>query len=312
MKMGRKPLCATLLAAAILAAASFVPALAGYSRGGGFTAPGYGARAWGMGGAAVAWGADEGATYWNPALLSLVDSGRIGFSYVNLVPGTEARHSYLAYARSIKEGLLDGPGLDYSEHAIGVLYGNLALEVSDGRKYTENALTLAYAYAPDYFVSIGASVGLLLSSSDIGEFDAKGTTFTAGIRVVLVENVTLAFVARNLFSRVLFDVGDNYNLDRSFTLGAAFEFLDDATLEGDVVGAFGGVSRLVLGCEGRFFSDVLAVRGGIASVTAGESRTLPHAGLGVRLSRLHLDYNANFDTSEAFEDTHRFSLAVDL
>jgi hypothetical protein len=310
--MRRTRLHIVLIAAAGILAAACSPALAGYSRGGGFTAPGYGARAWGMGGAAVAWGADEGATCWNPALLSLVDKGRIGFSYVNLVPGTEARHSYVAYARSIKEGALDAPGLEFSEHAIGVLYGNLALELSDGRKYTENALTLAYAYAPEYFVSIGASMGLLLSSSDIGQFDAKGTTFAVGIRVVMLERVTLALVGRNLFSRVMFDTGEDYNLDRSFTLGAAFEFLDDAVLEGDIVSAFGGVSRVVLGCEGRFFSDVLAIRGGVASVTAGEGRTLPHAGLGFRLGRVQLDYNADFDTDEAFDDTHRFSLAVKL
>jgi hypothetical protein len=299
-------------AGAWVLAAAFSPAFAGYSRGGGFTAPGYGARAWGMGGAAVAWGADEGATHWNPALLSLVEQGRIGFSYVNLVPGTEARHSYVAYARSIKPGAVDAPGLEFSEHAAGVLYGNLALELSDGREYTENALTLAYAYAPEHFVSIGASLGLLLSSSDIGEFDAKGTTLTVGLRVVMLEHMTLAFVGRNLFSRVMFDTGEDYELDRSFTLAAAFEFLDGAVLEGDVVSAFGGVSRVVLGCEGRFFSDVLAIRGGVASVTAGEARTLPHAGLGLRLGRVHLDYNANIDTEEAFDDTHRFSLAVKL
>jgi hypothetical protein len=310
--MRRPKLHTTLIAAAALLAAACSTAFAGYSRGGAFTAPGYGARAWGMGGAAVAWGADEGATYWNPALLSLVEKGRIGFSYVNLVPGTEARHSYLAYARSLEQGALDAPGLEFSEHAIGVLYGNLALELSDGRKYSENALTLAYAYAPEHFVSIGASLGLLLSSSDIGSFDAKGTTFSAGIRVVLLENFTLAFVGRNLFSRVMFDTGEDYNLDRSFTLGAAFEFLDGGVLEGDIVSAFGGVSRLVLGCEGRFFSDVLSLRGGVSSVTAGESRTLPHAGLGFRLGRVELDYNADIDTDEAFDDTHRFSLAVRL
>jgi hypothetical protein len=301
-----------LFASAVALAGTFSPAAAGYSRGGGFIAPGYGARAWGMGGAAVAAGADEGAVYWNPALLSLVERGRIGFSYVNLVPGTDARHSYLAYARAVKEGVLDGPGLAYAEHAIGLLYGNLMLELSDGRKYTENSLTLAYAYSPEYFVSIGASMGLLLSSSDIGEFDAKGTTLTVGLRVVLLEDLTLGLVGRHLFSRVMFDSGEDYNLDRSFTLGAAFRLLDNATVEGDLVAAYGGIARVVLGCEGRFFSDVLALRGGISSVIAGEGRTLPHMGIGVRLRRVDLDYNANFDGSEAFDDTHRFSLAVGL
>jgi hypothetical protein len=302
----------TLFACAIALAGVFSPAAAGYSRGGGFNPPGYGARAWGMGGAVVASGADEGAVYWNPALLSLVKKGRIGLSYVNLVPGTEARHSYLAYARAVESGVLDGPGLEYAEHAVGLLYGNLMLELSDGRKYTENSLCLAYAYSPEYFVSLGASMSVLLSSGDVGEFDAKGTTLTVGVRVVLLENLTLGVVGRHLFSRVMFDSGEDYNFDRAFTLGAAFEPLDHATIEADFVVAWGGIARVVLGGEGRLFSDVLALRGGVSSVTAGESRTIPHAGIGIRVRRVDLDYNANFDASDAFGDTHRFSLAVGL
>jgi hypothetical protein len=301
-----------LAAAAAVLAGAFSQAAAGYSRGGAFTAPGYGARAWGMAGAAVASGADEGATYWNPALLSLVQRGRIGFSYVNLVPGTESRHSYLAYSRAIVKGPLDAPGLAYAEHALGILYGNLMLELSDGRKYTENSIALAYSYSPEYFISFGASMSLLLSSSDVGEFDGKGTTVTAGIRVVMFDRLTLGLVGRNLFSRVLFDTGEDYQLDRSFTLGAAFGLAHGATLEGDIVAAYGGLARIVVGGEGLFFSNVLALRAGVSGVTTGENRTVPHMGLGIRLGRVHLDYNANLDTQEAFDDTHRLSLAVEL
>jgi hypothetical protein len=287
-------------------------AFAGFSRGGSFAAPGYGARAWGMGGAAIAAGSDEGATYWNPALLSLLEGGRLGFTYVDLVPGADAQQSYLAYARGLNPALPDEPGLNYSKHSFGVLYGNLSLELSDGQRYSENTLLLGYAYSPDYFWSVGASLGMLLSTGDLGEFEAKGTTFSVGLRMELTESLTFGAVGRNLASQIMFDSGENYALQRSLTIGLAFRPRDALLLETDMVGAYGGFARFVLGGEMTLLSDVLMLRGGISAVTTGENRSIPHLGIGVRLSRVQLDYNANFDTAEAFDRTHRFSLAIGL
>lgn len=265
-----------------------------------------------MGGAAVAWGSDEGATFWNPALLSLLDGGRLGLSYVNLVEDATARQSYLAYARQLKRAPVDNGEPAFNEHAFGVLYGNLLLELSDGQKYTENSLLIGYSYSPEHFVSIGASVNVLFSSGDIGEFDAKGTSVNLGLRALLVEHLTLGVMCRNMFSRVLFETGEDYSLQRAFILGLAYNMFPNAVLEADVVGAYGGIARVVLGGEATFFSDVLALRGGISGITSGENRTLPHMGIGVHLSRIRLDYNANFDTEEAFGNTHLFSLSIGL
>lgn len=287
-------------------------ALAGYSRGGSFSAPGYGARAWGMGGAAVAIGSDEAATCWNPALLSLVDRGWLGLSYVEPVPGAGVRQSYVAYARPLKRGAADEPELAFNEHALGILYGNLSFDIPDGRGYAENSLLIGYAYSPEYFVSVGASVGVLVASGDIGDVEARGTTFSAGLRVALLERLTLGAVVGNAFSYLMFDSGEDYPLARSFTLGLGVRLLENATVEGDVVGAFGGISRVVLGGEATLFSDLLALRGGASAITAGESRVVPHVGLGIAFRRFRLDYNANLDSEEAFGDTHRFSLAVGL
>ncbi|UCG51241.1 MAG: hypothetical protein JSW58_13745 [Candidatus Latescibacterota bacterium] len=285
---------------------------AGYSRGGSFAAPGYGARAWGMGGAAVAFGTDEGATYWNPALLSLLERGRLGFSYVDLVPDADAQQSYLAYARGLYAGPIDGPGLAYSIHSFGLIYSNLSLELSDGKKYSENSFLLGYSYSPDYFWSVGASLGLLLSTGDLGQFEARGTTFNVGFRIALLENLDFGAVGRNVFSKLMFDSGEDYALERSFTFALAYRPWDLILVEGDVVGAFGGIARLVLGGESWLFSEVLALRGGISTITTGENRSVPHFGIGLRISRIQLDYNANFDAAEAFDDTHRFSLAIRL
>jgi hypothetical protein len=265
-----------------------------------------------MGGAAIAFGSDESATYWNPALLSFIGSRRIGLSYIDLVPGAGARHSFLAFASPLKQGPVDAPGLGFSEHAMGALYGNLMLELSDGRKYTENSLLLGYSYSPEYFVSLGVGVNLLHASSDVDGFGAKGTAFTAGLKVSLKERLTVGIVARNAFSRILYDSGEDYSLERSFALGAAYRATERVVIEGDLVGAFGGLARAALGCEGSFFSNVLALRAGISALTAGENRALPHMGIGVQVRRVQLDYNANFDSGEAFGSTHRFSLAVGL
>lgn len=288
------------------------PAMAGYSRGGGFTAPGYGTRAWGLGGAAIAIGADESAAYWNPALLSHLGNKRLGFSYVDLVPGAEAQQSYLAFAMPLKEGPLDEPGLAYAEHSLGAIYGNLSLDLSDGKKYTENSLLVAYSYAPAYFVSIGASLGMLFSAGDLDNFDSKGTTFSAGLRIALLEKLSLGFVARNMFSKLMFDSGDNVSLERAYVLGLGYQLFDSVSLEGDFVSAYGGVARMVIGGEAKLFSDLLILRGGLSSVTAGENRSIPHMGIGVHFNRIYIDYNANFDSEEAFENTHRFSLGIGL
>jgi len=83
--------------AAGLITAGFTESEAGYSQGGAFKSSSYGARAWGMGGAGVASVCDEGAVYWNPAMMAMLPSNSIGLSYVNLVEGTTARQSQLAY-----------------------------------------------------------------------------------------------------------------------------------------------------------------------------------------------------------------------
>ncbi len=297
---------------AVLVVAAAAPAFAGYSRGGGFTAPGYGARAWGLGGAATAIGADESATYWNPALLSHLGEKRLGFAYVDLVPGAEAQQSYLAFAMPLKEGPLEEPGLEYATHALGAIYGNLSLDLSDGKKYTENSLLIGYSYAPAYFISVGASFGMLFSAGDLDNFDAKGTTVSAGIRIALLEKLSLGLVARNMFSKILFDSGENVSLERAFTLGLGYQLFDTVSLEGDFVNAYGGLARMVIGGEATLFSDLLVLRGGLSAITSGENRSIPHLGIGVHFNRIYIDYNANFDSEEAFENTHRFSLGIGL
>lgn len=284
-------------------------ARAGYSDGGGFTAPGYGTRPWGMGGV-VAIGGDESAIYWNPALLVELDRNRIGFSYVNIVPGAEAYQSQIAYAHILKRGPENEPGLAFNVHTVGALYENLRIELSDGQAYRENLLRLAYAYSPLYFVTVGASFNVMTSSSDVTGFGSDGTAIDIGGRVALFRGVMLGIVVRNALSEVKFDDSTTQSIGRSLTIGAAYRGIRNLAIEGNVESKFGSISRYVLGGEYRAYSDVLAVRAGLSSQSAGESRTVPHLGMGVQYERLRIDYNANFDSDDAFDTTHRFSLGL--
>lgn len=289
------------------------PLHADYSTGGGFSAPGYGARAWGMGGAAIATVGDESAAFWNPAMLSLLDHrNRIGLSYYNLVPGTDATQSYAAYAHVFKEGPLDEPHLRFAKHAAAAILGNLSLKASSGEGYTENTLRLSYAYSPEYFVSIGVSFTALLSTSDLEAFGSKGTAIDAGLRLKLSRNLTVAAVVRNAFSRLDFDDGAQFALPRSLTVGVARTFFEKLTIEGDAVASHGGVSRLALGGEYIGFAGLLSLRAGAAAMLAGESRSIPYFGMGIKVIRIRLDYNANLDTEDALSDTHRVSLGIGL
>ncbi len=288
------------------------PAYGDYSKGGPFASPGYGARAWGMGGAAIATSGGEEAVYWNPAMLSYLRENRIGASYINLVPGAKAYHSHLVFAMALERTDTVDIGRTIASHAVGILVGNLRLELSDDSGYSENTFRFAYAYTPDYFVSFGAAFNALVMTSDFSSFGGTGTSVDAGMRLHLLQNWTFGFVARNAFSRLSYNDGANFSLLRSFALALATNKIPSVEAEVDIVLAHGGISRYIIGAEATLFSGMLALRGGISSLHSGENRTIPHLGLGFKFLRFRLNYNANLDSENAFADTHRFSLSAAL
>lgn len=288
------------------------PARADFSVGGSFAAPGYGARAWGMAGAAIASVADEGATYWNPAMLGLVGGHDLGIAYANLIPGVDARQSYLAYAQPIKQGQADEPGLEHALHAVGAIYGNLVLELADGQTYSENMLRISYAYTPLYFMSFGVSFAGLHTSSDIPNFGGQGTALDIGLRLALTQKFTFAVVVRNVLSQLSFEDGTELSLPRAVVFGVAYRVRDNLVLEGDLESKYGGVSRAILGGEYTVYDEVLAVRAGGAALTSGENRTIPYLGAGVRFRGFHFDYAVDFDMEEAFDNSQRVSLGLEF
>jgi hypothetical protein len=279
--------------------------------GGAFRHPGYGARVWGMGGAGSALVDDESAISWNPAMMALLDGDAIGLSYVNLVKGTTAQQSQFAYAHVIAMNDPDGD-LSTARHAVGVLYTNINLGVNEGNDYNENLLRVSYAFTPDHFVTMGASIEGFFSSSTVDNFGAKGSTVDAAVRLNLTKNTTLAIVARDIFSRYSYDDGRDFKKDRAFTLAVAYTGLDHVSFEGDAWTNYGAFSRFILGAETDYLLRHFALRAGVASLRSGEVRAVPYFGFGVRLLDEHINihYNANLDDANAFEDTHRFTLSI--
>ena len=300
-----------LLVVAMLATAA--AAHADYSVGGAFRHPGYGARAWGMGGAAIATVDDESAVYWNPAMLALVRGNTIGASYVNLVQGTTSRQSQLAYVHVIARNRGEG-GRESARHVAGLLYTNINLGIAESNSYNENLLRLVYAFTPEHFISFGFSFEAFFSTSDVDNFGGKGTTVDGSVRLQLTEYTTVGLVVRDAFSRYSFEDGADFQKERNWALGIGFAGLPFVALEGDAVYDHGGVSRLVAGAETEYILGHLALRAGASSLRSGTSRTVLHAGLSVRAleERLNLHYNYNLDEASAFEDTHRFTLSFVL
>jgi len=134
----------------------------------------------------------------------------------------------------------------------------------------------------------------------------------AAVRLALLEELTLGFVARNAFSRYSYDDGLDFSREREFAFGVSAAYIPHATIEGDIVFAHGSLSRAIFGGETEYLFDLLALRAGFAVLRSGKMRHVPYFGAGFRLSRLTLHYNANLDDEIAFDSTHRFSLSLSL
>lgn len=301
-----KRICAYVLIALAMSSV----ARAESSRGGAFRLPDYGARAWGMGGAAIATVDDESAVEWNPAQLAVLRTHVVGASYVNLVEGTTARQSQIAYARVIQRRT-DDPSV--ARHAAGVQFTNLHLVIAGGEAYDENHLRLAYAYTPDAFLTFAVGASIFFSSSDVPDFDAFGSSVDFALRVDLTESVNVGMVGRDLFSRYSYGNGADYSKTRGLALGVATTAIPYVTAEIDVAYDHGDYARTMVGAESAYIMGHLSLRAGFASLSSGDSRSIPYFGLGLRAGheRFILHYAASFDDGEeAFGNTHRFSVGL--
>jgi len=298
-----------LFAAAVAIAATAPKVRAESSQGGAFHLPAYGARGWGMAGAFMVRVDDESAVAWNPAGLGTAPRA-LGASYLQLVEGVSAGQSQLVFTMPISRVRNDGTGS--ARHAAGVMLTNLSADIVGGETYSENYLRLAYAFTPEPLVSFGLAFAGFASTSGVEGFDAWGTSFDITGKLSLSQTWSVALVARDVFSRYSYDDGTDYDLEPQFILGLAWLGDRRFAVEGDVVRSYGGWSRAALGVETEYFFSYVALRGGLAWLNTGESRTVPAFGVSVRAfaDRLTLHYGANVDEEDALGVTNRVSLAV--
>jgi hypothetical protein len=280
------------------------------STGGAFMLPPYGARAWGMAGAVIARIDDESAVDWNPAGIARCPR-TAGVGYVELVPDAFVTQAQAAYVEPLGRERDRETGV--IRHAAGAMFTSLSFDVGAGQTYVENHLRLAYAYSPQPLVSLAIGAQGFAARSGVTGFDAWGTSVDLAARLALTRAWSFAVVGRDPFSRYSFDDGRDSSKEAQYVIGLARSDPRGIDLEVDFVYVHEGWLRTLVGAETRYLFGLVALRGGVALRSVGETRTAYSFGTSVRAAgRLFVHYGATLDEEDAFGTVHRFSLAVRL
>lgn len=284
---------------------------ADFSRGGVFLPIGHGARAHGMGNAAIVSTRDDAATYWNPAnLVWLEGQAGVTLMHAEFLPGVGSGYSAASAARAVGERLGEPEQTRQPRRwAYGAYFAHLGLEFEAGN-WSENTLQLAVAHAINNYTSFGMSLKLLQLGNDFESGDAKGAGVDAGLGVLLTDRLAAAVVARDLWTRVAFDTDTWQTQSPALEIGVEYQPLATWKAEADVVVREGGLQRSAFGLEWRAYEGVLALRGGWTLLRAGDGRGYPSAGASLAHRRFVLDYAVSFDGADAFDTGQRFSLQV--
>lgn len=281
-----------------------------WSAGGAFLPLGHGARAHGLGGAVIAMGRDDASAYWNPANLAWIEpKSSVTLMHAALFP--EVDNGY----QTVSFGMPRGPRLGEPEQRLrpcqwgfGAFVGHLGLGFEAG-DWTENRLQLAAAYALSNYASLGLSARFMWLTNDFEGGNAHGGGFDAGLSLLLTDALTVALVVRDAYSEVQYDTKRSEILAPGFELGIDYRWRT-LEVEADGTGREGGLQRTALGCEWRPHGEWIAVRGGWTAIRAGESRSYPSAGVGLRTRGLVVDYGAAFDNADATGIGQRVSLQL--
>ncbi len=309
---------AAVILAGLLAMTVFAGSANAYSRGGAFRGPGFGARAYGLGGGGIALTGGVDAVYWNPAMLPRSQRGEVGGSLVNLFPDGLARQTQLGGTFFLERNDTDDINGALARQSFGVMLTNMRLELTDGDNYAENTLRLAYAYTPEALVTFAAAFDVLFSNSDTPDFSAAGTSVDLAARLELTPSLTMAAVVRNAFSRYSYSDGLDYDRERQVAIGFAASPIDQLSLVTDFAFEHGDAAQVSFGGEG-VLANLLALRAGWTIRNTGESRSYPQFGigllavdrqLGLGVSGIRFDYAATLDEETAFDQLHRFALAI--
>ena len=293
---------------------------------------GVGARALGMGGAAVAIPGDVSSGYWNPGALSDVEGTEVGLMHSERFGGV-VRYDYLGFAKPLSEGSVLGVTLirqgidsipvtrllDPSRPPVYIDADTLVLNYEDLRIDSDAEYQLSFSYGASWSrkLSVGGSAKLIYK--DVIGFTAYGAGLDAGLRAELPWGISAGAVLRDLtLSPIVWSTGEHEAILPSARLGLAWRrVLRERTVllvAADSVLLFEGrdfASQISAGpasADFAFGAEVwMAERVALRAGLDAEQLT---AGASIRLGFAQVDYA--FRQEADFDDTHRVGLRLEL
>lgn len=263
---------------------------------------GVGAEAIAMGESHAAAADDVYATYWNPAGLSKIQQGQLGFMHNEWFAGI--RHEYLAYAQPVGESSAIAVSASY------LSYGTLERRDDQGSSlgtFRPYDLSAAASFAASLSEQIALGVNGKWVQEQIDEQSAQALAFDLGAVYSMANApVTLGLNAQHLGTKVKYDE-ESFLLPFNLKAGASYhadsvEFVADVNRPSDDnVSAGFGASLLVAdmfhlrsGYRYRFGGNPL---GGLSGLSLG---------LGLSVEGYRLDYA--FASLGKLGPVHRISL----
>jgi hypothetical protein len=302
----RRALCFAVLAAVALALGAGVAHAGPFAQA--FLPGNGGARSFALGGHVVCLSEDASGVFLNPARLAFLGSGSATAGYANLVEGISSSRLELAYARPLGENIA-APLQKSPVHRIagGVGVDYQSLELSRVSSYGEGVGSLAFAFAPINFVSVGAAVRGMIGSSDVDGLSAEGVALDFGVSMAVFPTLEAALVGRNVAGSVRYEDRASEQPLKTLTFGLALMRHSWLAAEAGVTTESENGIVYHGGVEVRLISAV-ALRGGVAQRGRPESVTTPSAGLGVRAGAFALDYGVQLGADEDLGVRHRVTL----
>jgi hypothetical protein len=276
------------------------------------TVPG-GARAFAMAGAGVALTEDSNSTLLNPARLAYLHGFSANATYSRLTEDIPVDRVEVSAAIPIGSDISAPLQHDSKTHraGVGIALEAMGLELSQGSRYAETQLTLAGAWAPSNFASLGVGGRVMLAGSgDVDGLSASGYGIDAGLSLALDPHIEGAIMARNLFGSVKYEESESSeDALRTVTFGLALHRTGWIYGEADLVLESEGAYRVQLGGEVMLLGLVSA-RAGLRQWLTHGNRTIFTAGAGVRIPLIQVDYGVEFDEDDALGMAHRVTVGT--
>ncbi len=295
---------------------------------GAFATENTGTRPLGMGGAFAAVADDANATFSNPAGMAFFDKNtRLAtFAHTNLFSLSFLTRDFVAYAQ----------GDEGSYGALGLSWNHFNVNFSP-EQYSED--TFMYSGAklltgdqdfPQY--AVGWNLKYLRVTSDfsessdnttVGGGNATGYGADLGVMIKPRESLSLALVARDLYSSINWDSGTLEILPTTGVAGMAYQFTKDTLFaaDGDFQQTSGGFNPVAwhLGAEHWFFDGKhlqwglfrnFGARAGYQQILANNDGGQVSVGASAQAQNWQLDYAYQFSmSSTSLGGTHRFGLS---